>query len=477
MAHDHSRMLGRLRTDYRPSLLRVPRKGRIRAALALLAIAGVVWGFSHRSRDAAPAARMTMPARKPPPAVKISPAHKPLFSFGFAARQWDAGDVAALLHARPPRLTSERDTVSYAGGCIVRYSLDTALQNLSLRLMEQYQPRYGAAVVIEPSSGRILALVSYSNPHAPMVPELWGRSMFPAASVFKTITAAAAIDNGRLTTESCLDLAGRRHTLYRFQIKENLPSADDITLKEAYAQSVNPVFARIGMYMVGYDELISCARKWGFLGPVPFELPVDTSAVMACDSAFQIAEMASGFNKQTTLSPLHGALIVAAVAEDGRMPRPSLVDSVTDAKTGRRLYRMMPTLWRIPIKESTAAQIRRMMAEVVRSGTARQSFRYMRNTSRFEDLQYGGKTGSIDKDSLGRIDWFVGFVRNPADPRQELAAGVVTVHGEYWTVHSSYIVEELMRHHIRAVQTGRKGADTEVVKMDSVGPEEPGGGG
>jgi membrane peptidoglycan carboxypeptidase len=104
------------------------------------------------------------------------------------------------------------------------------------------------------------------------------------------------------------------------------------------------------------------------------------------------------------------------------------------------------------MRASTAARMRYMMGEVARYGTARSSFRYIRETLRFGETEYGGKTGTVDKDSLGKVDWFIGFIRHHSDPRQRLAVSVVTVHNENWTVHSSFIGAELMRRHINQIQ-------------------------
>jgi len=116
------------------------------------------------------------------------------------------------------------------------------------------------------------------------------------------------------------------------------------------------------------------------------------------------------------------------------------------------IYRARKETWRVPIKENTSSELRKMMKGVSRYGTARKSFRYIRQSERFTNIEYGGKTGSVDKDGIGRVDWFMGFGRNPDDQSQRIAVGVLTVHGSNWTVHSSFIAAELIRIHLRTLQ-------------------------
>ncbi|MDO5577187.1 MAG: penicillin-binding transpeptidase domain-containing protein, partial [Fibrobacter sp.] len=279
----------------------------------------------------------------------------------------------------------------------------------------------------------------------------------------KTITAAAAIEEARLSSKSMLKQVGRNHTLYKFQLVEELKDYRELTLEEAYARSINPVFARIGIYQLKPGALVEYGKRFGFDQKIPFELPVEIGSVQSPDSMLAVAELASGFNRETTLSPLLGALIASGVSEGGRMPVPILVDSVMRGDSC--IYKASEKTWRTPVKESTSAELRELMSSVSRYGTARKSFNYIRQTSSLKDFQYGGKTGSVNKDDLGKIDWFIGFARNPSNPQERVAAGVVTIHGEYWTVHSSFIAAELFRNYLRKLQKDKERQENEKVTV------------
>ncbi len=416
--------------------LRIPRKGRIRIVLlVLLLLVGVRLLTRTCSRD--------------------KPAAKPLSLFSHA-------QVRQLLAKRPPRLDATADTVHLQNLDLrINYSLNPGLQQLGRDLLSRYHPQYAAIAALEIETGRVLTLLSYTNPKArPIGEQLYCRSVFPAASIFKTVVAATALETGRLNEGSILEHVGNRHTLYRFQLKE-VVRGDPITLREAYAHSVNAVFGRIGLYMVNVQDIQIVAGRFGFGSPVPFELDVDSAVVMPCDSMLSIAELASGFNNKTRMSPLSGALMAAAIAGDGNLPRPILVDSISTLD-GRPLFRNPRGAWKRAIDWETAVQLRQMMQSVVGFGTARRSFRNFKLSRFSREVECGGKTGSVSQEGMGRIDWFIGYSR-PLSDYPGLALGVVTVHDEYWTVHSSYIASEMILRHLRLV-----GAETKPARSQAL---------
>ena len=258
--------------------------------------------------------------------------------------------------------------------------------------MNQYHPRYAACAVINSKTGRVLAFASHQEPGTPMVgSRLFLRNVFPAASIYKTITAAAAIETARYTADTKVPLSGRSHTLYKSQLRKNIYSLKEIPFEDAYAQSINPVFGRIGMYGIGKKTFEEYNERFGFNATIPFELQTDTSKVtVPDDTTYEMAQLASGYNRKTSIFTLHGALIASAVAEGGFMPSPRLVDSIADSN-GTCLYRSVAAAWKTPISDSTAAELKAMMGQVVDSGTARKTFRLLKKCNGADLLECGGK--------------------------------------------------------------------------------------
>ncbi|NLG16363.1 MAG: hypothetical protein GX556_03400 [Fibrobacter sp.] len=466
-----SPMMRRVRSNFLK--YKIPKKGRIRFFLVIgLLIAGIWTGFKIFKNktttpepkktalsDAAPvktakkekkkAVKKEKPARKKTTARKPSANHQKQGSK--LVLPFTTGDLAELVKENHPDLAHSKDSVKFRDkNLLVHYSINTGLQELGISLMNKYHPLYGAVAAIDPVSGRVLVLVTYKNDSVPDLGPLYHRSLFPAASLFKTITAAAAIETGNLSSESMIQHAGRNHTLYRFQLERELKNFIEVPFEQAFAQSINPIFARIGMYSLQKGSLVNYGNRFGFNSPIPFDIQTEISQMNSPDSAFDIAELASGFNQQTTISPVHAAMIAGAICENGKMQKPTLIDSITMSDSC--IYRARKETWRVPIKENTSSELRKMMKGVSRYGTARKSFRYIRQSERFANIEYGGKTGSVDKDGIGRVDWFMGFGRNPDDQSQRIAVAVLTVHGSNWTVHSSFIAAELIRIHLRTLQ-------------------------
>lgn len=386
-------------------------------------------------------------------------------------------EVTDLLGSFHPTLTDSRDTIACKGKSVVAYySIDEEMEKFIGDILKRYKPRYGAAVVMDAKSGRVLATASYRNDSAPdLGPDLFLSARFPAASIFKTVTAAAAIEKAGFTSATCVPITGRNHTLYKFQLKKEIASAEEVPFEEAFAKSINPCFARIGMHLLGRNVLDDYSGRFGFNTTIPFELSADTSrASVPVDTTYQMAEFASGFNRLTSLSPLHGSLIAAAVAERGVMPYPHVVDSICSAGDGARLYKSDPAPWKTCMSGATSNELRSMMNRVVQKGTARKSFRCLNSCYWSGGIDYGGKTGSIETDTLGKVDWFIGFARQREEQGRSLAVAIVTTHGSMWTVHSSFIASEIFRNYFRPQRTKNAVSTSRAEKSQSL-TAAPGG--
>lgn len=463
---DFSPMMRRIRDGKTPKI-NIPRKGRIRFLMLLLLI-GSTFKIGTQILDT---------GVKSEPAVTETPNVQSKIVVDSTVKKHKKEKVSTLnyseivsaLQNSTLNLSSNTHFVPYGKDTLTYHlSLDSSLQKLGVTLMKRYKPLYGAVIAMHPNSGRVLSIITFKNDSVADLGNLYGRSIFPAASVFKTITAAAAIESANYSSASQVKHVGRNHTLYKFQLEKELKEFNELSLEKAYALSINPVFARIGIYDLGKQTLQQFSKKFGFNTEIPFEIEIEKSHASSPDSLFELAELASGFNQQTTISPLHGALLASAISEKGRMPKPFIVDSVT--RNDSTIYKAKREMWKNPISERTATELRKMMSGVSSYGTARKSFKYIRQTAFFDSLEYGGKTGSVDKDSIGRVDWFVGFARDPHDSAKRIAVGVVTVHGAYWTVHSSFIAAEYFRTYLKAIQKEQKRREAErlIVSSDTL---------
>lgn len=234
--------------------------------------------------------------------------------------------------------------------------------------------------------------------------------------------------------------SGRDHTLYKSQVMKPQVSGWKRTssLKDAFAKSINTVFGRLGVYQVGEKPLKNFADRYGFNAPIPSEFPVDMSKSANPSSTFELAEMASGYTQDNMISPLHGAMIAAAIANDGQMMEPYFLNGAY-LKSGETIYRSEPNTFARVMTPETASEVRNLMRETVIKGTSRKSFKGFFKGA-YRELDVGGKTGSLTDSRLkGKIDWFVGFAQSHG---RKIAIAVVTMHKKYWTVKSSYLARK-----------------------------------
>lgn len=331
----------------------------------------------------------------------------------------------------------------------VEYTLDPELQKQSEKLFDTYKPDYGAIVVMNADTGKIKAITSYER--VPQFNEnLALKATFPAASVFKMVTAAAAVDRRNVDPEDSISFNGGNHTLYRRNVMNVSTNrwTSHVSLRQAFARSLNSAFARLALERLETQDLDEYSIRFGFNREIHGDIHFDAGFTsIPTEKGYALAEIASGFNKTTRMSPIQGALMAASVANDGMMPTPLLVEKLYN-ENGEIVLQAAP---RIDHQVLTPAGVERMkvlMEETIRSGTSRKSFRTVRRDKKLRELEIGGKTGSLNgMNPKGRTDWFVGYAIG--ENGEKLAIGAVTVHVDKWRVKSAVLAQELVRKHFR----------------------------
>lgn len=351
---------------------------------------------------------------------------------------------------------------------IFSYSIDSKLQLFIEEQFRQYRPDYGAFVAVDAMTGRVLAMTSYIQenqlkPVAGLPMNLALRATFPSASVFKLVTAAAAIGEKKYTPDTTTPFEGRMHTLYKshiFRTRENRWT-NHMTLRDAFAKSVNTVFGKIGVFTVGPDTLRTYADRFLFNRPIYADFPVQSGHFSITNDPWELAESASGYTRETTMSPLQGAMMAASIVNQGIMMQPFVIQSVHTGD-GTRIYLSSPETAGVSVDARTASGVRELMRETVRKGTSRKSFRgFFRGD--FSGLDVGGKTGSLTgMDPPGKYDWFVGYAD---DGKHKIAISALTIHQKQWRVKSSYLAR-------RAIERFFSQAAT-VAPPSDVRPDEP----
>ncbi|MGD1969496.1 MAG: penicillin-binding transpeptidase domain-containing protein [Desulfobacterales bacterium] len=310
----------------------------------------------------------------------------------------------------------------------IRTTIHAKLQEYIGRMLKRSRTVQSAVVVLNPHDGRIKAMVNYNADGNS--DNLCLKANFPAASLFKIVSASAALESAGYTPDKPLFFQGNKHTLYKYQLKtQKGRSTTQTKFRRAFASSNNSVFGKIGIYDLGQNVLVKYADKFYFNRRIPFEFPLAASRIDVPADEFGLAEIASGFNKRTLISPLHAALLSSVAANNGSMPMPWLVESVRN-ESNEILYQARQRVLETTVNQKTAADLKILMEDAVKYGTSRKSLRKLRRKEKFKNVDLGSKTGTInDSTDRYKYDWLTAFALSAADDR-DICVGVLAVHGK-----------------------------------------------
>jgi peptidoglycan glycosyltransferase len=325
-------------------------------------------------------------------------------------------------------------------------SLDLALQDYILGLLQRSKTLQAAVVVLRPDDGRILAMVNYDKERNGQ--NLCTKADFPAASIFKIVSAAAALESAGYTPDQPVFFQGRRHTLYKQQLKRTKNKyTNKISFRKAFASSVNSVFGKLGIFDLGQDLISEYASRFLFNRVIPFDFPVAMSTIQIPEDDYGLAEIASGFNRKTLISPLHAALLASAVANNGILMTPWLVEKIIN-ESGEILYHKKPAQLTSPISWKTAEEMKVLMKDTVVYGTCRKAFRPLRRKKAFKGIDFGAKTGTInDKRDRLKYDWLAGYIL-PQNGTKAISIAILAVHGEKLGLRSSELGRYIIRYYL-----------------------------
>jgi cell division protein FtsI/penicillin-binding protein 2 len=320
-------------------------------------------------------------------------------------------------------------------------TLDPALQARLERALDTYRVPWGATVLVEPATGRILAMAEHSRAE-PGRRGLATAALAPAASIFKLVTAAALLEAGVEPDEEVCYHGGRRRLAPRLLDDDPRRDRRCLSLSSAFGHSTNVVFAKLANRGLDPERLRAAAERFLFNVRIPFAGAVEVSRAEIPDDDFGLAETAAGFGP-VRLSPLHAALLAAIVANDGVLVPPAIVESVDGAAPP-------PAEPRRIVDGAVAAELKGMMRATVSEGTARRVFR--RTKAALRGVEVAGKTGSLaDADPYRDYSWFVGYA--PAE-RPEIAVATVIVNERLWHARAPTVAREALEAYFAARPAG-----------------------
>lgn len=333
------------------------------------------------------------------------------------------------------------------GGGEAELTLDPRLQDAAEEVFDTFRIPYAAAVVISIPDGRVLALAGRSSVSPELGPEeLTLHPWAPAASVFKVVSATALVQDGGLHGDSRTCYHGGVSAVLLDNLID-IPRIDRSCASLAYGigKSQNAIIAKLATNHLTPAQLARVGLAFGFGQGIPFDVPVEPSHLdVPADNRLEFARTAAGF-WHSTLSPLHGALLAATVANRGEMPTPHLIERAWGPE-GQVLS--IPAAKSHPVMTAAVArEVGQMMEMTTRMGTAKGAF-HDRKGRPLLAVSVAGKTGTLyaqtDKGYLG-YSWFIGFA--PADHPQ-VAFAVALGNSASWRIKASYVGRRLVSEYL-----------------------------
>ena len=313
------------------------------------------------------------------------------------------------------------------------------------------QGKCGAAVVLNPKTGQVYVMASAPGYDPNKIESATGfasilkspsacpgsssalfnratEGLYAPGSTFKTVTVTAALESGKYTPNSsfydpgyCTEYGVPIHNA----LDQNGPEQfGNVDLIQAFIHSINAVFCDLGMKL-GAKAILDTAKQFGFYSTPPIELPSNEVAPSGLydfakhrlfDNPAIVDPGRLAFGQERMLvTPLQMALVAAAVANNGTIMVPHLVNKVTNSGGGT-VATIHPQVWKHAMKPQTAAEINQMMQGVVQSGTG--------TAAQIPGVKVAGKTGTAETGEPNVYTaWFIFFA--PADNPQ--VAGAIAV--------------------------------------------------
>jgi penicillin-binding protein 2 len=321
----------------------------------------------------------------------------------------------------------------------------------------------GAVVVIDVRTGGVLVLANnpafdpnvfaggitikdwnalINNPQSPLTNRAI-QNAYPPGSVFKIVTAAAALETGLTTADEIFDDKGvyvlNGWSFYGWDTK----GLGKLNVPDAIAWSSDPAFYELGRRL-GPDNLASYALTFGFGKTTGIKLPGEAEGIVPTEEWKQatygeqwypgetlIAAIGQGYYLAT---PLQQAMLLMAVANGGIVYRPMLVDKVL-APDGAVLTKLEPEIgYTIYLRPDVWDTLRRGLEAVTSRGTAARIFKDL-------GRRVAGKTGSAETGRGTTHSWFACYA--PAD-NPEIAVAVLVEEGGDGSVAAAPVVRKVL---------------------------------
>lgn len=333
----------------------------------------------------------------------------------------------------------------------VEYTHDPKMMAYLEKLLKRYRSDYSAVVVLDNNTGDIIAAAGYNKKEAELDTSLPFSTTHPSASLFKIVTSANLLATEGVSPDTVFSVRGRGTTLYKYQLRDKVDRWTRwMSLEKAFAYSNNVVFGKAAIEKLSGNSIYQTANLMGFNKELTQGLKLGKSTFVMPNDQYNLAEKASGFTKNTLISPVHAALLSSIVANDGVVIYPRLIKKISsnDEKiTWENNLRKKRVL-----NSEVAKELQELMRAAVKNGTARALTRGVKYKIR-KKLRIGGKTGTITGGlPYGKRDWLTIYAA-PTNGAQGkgISVAVMNVNVKKWYVKSTFLAKKIINYYYQEI--------------------------
>lgn len=300
---------------------------------------------------------------------------------------------------------SEKQVTPAQDGSNVFLTIDKKIQTFVEdavdRVDEEYKPKKIIAVVADPKTGDILAMAQRPSFHPTTRDGLdnsWHNEVVETpiepGSTMKIFTLAAAIEENKWNPNEWYKSGSYKVTENSKPIRDHNGSGwGSITYLEGIQRSSNVAVAKLVNEKIGTEKFREYLTDFGFDQPTGIDLPNETAGTIVYK--WPIEKITTSYGQGTTVTPIQMIQAATAVANDGKMMKPRVIDKIVDPNTGEVIKKEEPKSVGQPISAETAKQVRDVLGTVVTGehGTGK--------SYAIEGYEVAGKTGTANLTANG----------------------------------------------------------------------------
>lgn len=297
----------------------------------------------------------------------------------------------------------------------------------------------GTIIVLQPESGKILAMASYpeydANQYASSKAEdrknLAVSMIYEPGSTFKIVTAAAAIEEKVAFSGEGFNCLGYINVKGgRIRCHDNRAHGKQ-SFSDIVVNSCNVGFVELGLNRLGKENFFRYIRMFGFGQKSGINLPGEEKGIMRDEKNTVPLDLATiSIGQGIAVTPIQIVMAAGAIANGGNLMKPQIIDRIVEASTGRLVKKTKPEVRQQVMLPENARQLRNILQQVVEEGTGKRAFA--------KNYSVGGKTGTAQKVSASGgyikgnyVASFVGFA--PVDkPRLVILVVIDEPQGAYY---------------------------------------------